>query len=268
MADRRMFSKRVVDSDAFMDMPHSAQLLYFHLGMCADDDGFINGAKGVVRTVSCCDTDLQTLVHKGFIITFESGVVVIAHWRVNNYIQKDRYQETLCQDEKRALVIEDGKVYSLKKESVSKMDTGLDTGLDTQLGKLGKISIGEDSIGETADAIASPPAPYSEIVDLFNSTCTRFPKVKNLSDERKKAIRARLRQYSVDDFKSLFEIAEKSKFLQGENDRNWTATFDWLIKGSNMAKVLDGNYSNQGGNKHARIGFSNDSTKEPLGIVL
>lgn len=83
---------------------------------------------------------------------------------------------------------------------------------------------------------------YQQIVDMYNNTCVSFPRLTKLSDKRKKAIRARLRSYSMEDFQQLFEMAEGSSFLKGQNSRNWSATFDWLIADSNMAKVLDGNY--------------------------
>ena len=86
--------------------------------------------------------------------------------------------------------------------------------------------------------------PYQEIADLYNSICKSYPRLTKLSDARKKAIKARLNTYTIDDFKKLFTMAEQSDFLKGKNDRNWSATFDWLIKDSNMAKVLDGNYKN------------------------
>lgn len=86
---------------------------------------------------------------------------------------------------------------------------------------------------------------YQQIADMYNDTCVSFPRLTKLSDARKKAIRARMKQYSVDDFKRLFEMAEGSSFLKGENSRNWSATFDWLLKDSNMAKVLDGNYQDR-----------------------
>lgn len=86
---------------------------------------------------------------------------------------------------------------------------------------------------------------YKDIVNCFNDTCVSFPKVKKLSNSRKKAIRARLNTYSVDEIKKVFELAEQSDFLKGKNDRNWTATFDWMMKDSNMAKILDGNYKNK-----------------------
>ena len=92
--------------------------------------------------------------------------------------------------------------------------------------------------------IEKKPIPYQEIADLYNSICISFPRLTKLSDARKKAIKARLNTYTIDDFKKLFTMAEDSDFLKGKNDRNWSATFDWLIKDSNMAKVLDGNYKN------------------------
>lgn len=86
---------------------------------------------------------------------------------------------------------------------------------------------------------------YQEIIQAYNETCVSYPHLKLLSDSRKKALKARLKQYTIDDFKLLFEKAEASNFLKGANSRNWNATFDWLIKDSNMAKVLDGNYDNK-----------------------
>lgn len=92
---------------------------------------------------------------------------------------------------------------------------------------------------------------YQLIADLYNETCVSFPRIRALSDSRKKAIKARLRTYSIDDFRTLFQKAEASDFLKGRNNQNWTATFDWLICDSNMAKVLDGNYDDRkGGGKH------------------
>lgn len=88
---------------------------------------------------------------------------------------------------------------------------------------------------------------YQQIVDMYNDTCVSFPRLTKLSDARKKAIRARLRQYSLEDFRKLFQMAEESGFLKGQNSRNWSASFDWLIKDANMAKVLDGNYASGAG---------------------
>ena len=94
MANRRMFSLDVVDTDKFLDMPISAQCLYFHFGMHADDDGFISSPKKIVKAVNCSNDDLKILISKEYIIPFDDGVVVITDWKANNYIQKDRYKET------------------------------------------------------------------------------------------------------------------------------------------------------------------------------
>ena len=93
---------------------------------------------------------------------------------------------------------------------------------------------------------------YQEIVDLYNNTCVSFPRVVSISENRKKAIRARLKTYCVEDLKKVFEIAEKSDFLKGKNDRNWTATFDWMLKDSNLAKILEGNYNNRAGKQQQK----------------
>lgn len=117
MAQRRMFSPLIVESEEFLMMPVSSQALYFHLGMNADDDGFIQ-PKIVMRTTGANDDDLKVLLTKRFLLAFESGVVVIKHWLIHNLIQKDRYHPTRFQEEKKALVIKDNKAYS---DSVNKM---------------------------------------------------------------------------------------------------------------------------------------------------
>ena len=99
---------------------------------------------------------------------------------------------------------------------------------------------------------------YQQIADLYKSLCPSYPSIRSLSEARKKAIRARLRTYTVDDFRTLFEKAEASEFLKGGNARNWSATFDWLIKDANMAKVLDGNYDNKSGSKQHHKGSSQE----------
>lgn len=112
MAERRMFAKTIIDSDAFLDMPLSAQALYFHLSMRADDDGFVNNPKKIQRMIGASDDDCKILMMKRFILTFESGVIVIKHWRIHNYIQKDRYKETLYTEEKKRLAIDEKNAYT------------------------------------------------------------------------------------------------------------------------------------------------------------
>lgn len=105
VAQRRMFSIQIIDTDAFMDMPLSAQALYFHLGMRADDDGFVSNPRRIQKLVGAADDDLKLLIVKRFILTFDSGVIVLKHWKISNYIQKDRYKPTLYREEKATLYL-------------------------------------------------------------------------------------------------------------------------------------------------------------------
>ena len=114
MAERRMFAKTIIDSDSFLEMPLSTQALYFHLSMRADDDGFINNPKKILRMIGGCDDDLKLLIAKRFIISFESGVIVIKHWKIHNYIRTDRYKPTIYEEEKAQLSEKENKAYTEK----------------------------------------------------------------------------------------------------------------------------------------------------------
>lgn len=94
MAERRMFAKTIIDSDAFLDMPASSQMLYFHLAMRADDDGFVNNPKKIQRMIGAADDDLKLLLVKNFILAFDTDIIVIRHWKIHNYIRNDRYTPT------------------------------------------------------------------------------------------------------------------------------------------------------------------------------
>jgi len=135
-----MFAKTIIDSDAFLDMPISARLLYYDLGMRGDDDGFINNPKKIMRMMGASEDDLKLLALKKFIIPFESGIVVIKHWKIHNYIQKDRYTETKYKAEKSVLELDENKAYTVP-------NNGLDTpciqnvyNMDTQV-RLGKVRL-------------------------------------------------------------------------------------------------------------------------------
>ena len=147
MAERRMFAKTIIDSDLFLDMPSSTQLLYFHLSLRADDDGFIGNPKRILRMIGSSDDDLKVLIAKSFIIPFESGVVVIKHWKIHNYIRPDRYKETIYTEEKTKLLKGKNKEYILG--IPDDIPGGIPSGnqLDTQV-RLGKDRIGEDSISK------------------------------------------------------------------------------------------------------------------------
>lgn len=112
MAEKRMFTQKITDSDAFLEMPLSAQALYFHLNMNADDDGFVNNPKKIQRSIRASEDDLKLLIVKRFIIGFETGIIVIKHWRMHNTLRKDRYNPTQYQEELSTLALKDGKIYT------------------------------------------------------------------------------------------------------------------------------------------------------------
>lgn len=112
-ASKRMFSMQIVDSDDFLDLPLSTQALYFHLSMRADDDGFLNNSKKITRMTGCKQDDYDLLVKKSFIIEFPGGICAIKHWRINNYLRKDRYTETVYKEEKAMLSVKDNGAYTL-----------------------------------------------------------------------------------------------------------------------------------------------------------
>ena len=142
MAKRRMFAKTIIDSDAFLDMPVTTQLLYFHLSMRADDDGFINKPKSIMRSCGGNDDDMKLLIAKKFIIPFESGIVVIKHWKIHNLIAKDRYTETKYKEEKATLMLDDNNAYTTCIHSVNKMETQVSIGKSS----IGKVSVVEGSV--------------------------------------------------------------------------------------------------------------------------
>lgn len=113
MAEKRMFSKKIIDTDWFMEMPASSQNLYFHLSMRADDDGFVASPKRIIKLVGASDDDYKVLIAKKFIIPFDSGVCVISDWRINNYLRNDRYTETIYQNEMKSLIVDESGKYNL-----------------------------------------------------------------------------------------------------------------------------------------------------------
>jgi hypothetical protein len=167
MAERRMFAKTIIESDAFLDMSPEAQCLYFHLGMMADDDGFINNPKRIMRAIGSQDTALRELAEKRFVLGFDSGVVVIKHWRINNFVRNDRYKETLYSDEMATLTIRQDGAYTEKERKPTQQEpetepehndtqgenTGYTTGIPTcnhedetryTQDRLGKDRLGKD----------------------------------------------------------------------------------------------------------------------------
>lgn len=198
MAQRRMFSRKITETDRFLEMPLSSQALYFHLNMGADDEGFIDKAKTIQRTIGASDDDMKLLIAKGFIIPFDSGVVVIRHWRIHNYIRSDRFQSTLHQDEKTQLEYDHSKTAMLKP-----LENVIPNGyhLDTQ-DMVSKVSLDKDSL--TTYTEEDEVIPYKEIIEYLNTKTG-----KNYRDnvqKNKSLIKARWSEgYRLDDFKQVID---------------------------------------------------------------
>lgn len=139
MAQRRMFNKAVTNNDNFLEMPDSSQNLYFHLSMNADDDGFVDNWKSIMRMTGHKEDDLKVLILKNYVIPFESGVIVIRHWRLNNYLQKDRIVPTNYKKEKASLKTDVNNVYTLDTECIHSIDKN----------SIDKLSIEENSLSTT-----------------------------------------------------------------------------------------------------------------------
>ena len=140
MAERRMFAKTIVLSDSFLDMPMSARCLYFTLGMFADDDGFVNAPRAIMRQCGASNDDMMLLIEKKFVLIFDSGVIVIKHWRINNYLQSDRIHPTKYTEEKSQLVVdESGGYHRSEKQGCIQSHVYID-----------KNSIDKDSIGKNS----------------------------------------------------------------------------------------------------------------------
>lgn len=210
MAERRMIAKSIIKSDLFLDMPATTQNLYFHMLLEADDDGFINSPKSIMRVIGAKDDDIKVLISKQFIIPFESGVLVIKHWKIHNYIQKDRYRPSLL-PEKALLSVTANKEYVEDLGDVSSMDTKCIQNVRVGKVSIGKSSIGKSSIGKNTYC-PSLPSVAEDIVTFLNSMVGS--NYKSTTGKTRKLIASRLAEgFTIDDFKAV--ITKKAKEWQG-----------------------------------------------------
>lgn len=204
MAERRMFAKTIIDSDAFIDMPLSTQALYFHLSMRADDDGFINNSKRIQRMIGASEDDLKLLFVKNFVIPFETGVVVIKHWKIHNYIRNDRYKETVYLEEKNQLETKENNGYTLKK------NVGIPNGyqMDTQVRiEIGKSKDSKDKNSKVKD-VDKEYFSNKELNDLFLDFLKMRKQLKAVNSER--AINSLLNTLSKYDDDTKYKMIENS----------------------------------------------------------
>ena len=263
MAQKRMFTMKIVDSDAFLDMPATTQCLYFHLNMRADDDGFIGNPKRIMKITGASEDDLRLLIAKRFVLTFEDGVIVIKHWRMHNTLSRDRYAETSYTDEKKMLLLKDNGSYSLtggnpiddtrliersgrqtqqrrnKDATKTHSEKGLDIDKDIDKEKNNKLIVSKDTICQT---------DVRRVIEEWNKLQeVGINPIRDIkpSSKRCQLLKGRIREYGIDEVLNAINNVRKSDFLRGENNHGWMITFDWFVKPNNFMKVLEGNYNKE-----------------------
>lgn len=276
MAQKRMFDKIITNDDNFLEMPNSTQALYFHLSMNADDDGFVNNWKSIMKITGTKEDDLKILISKSYLIPFDSGILVIKHWRINNYLRGDRYRPTQFQKEFNMLENHENKAYQLKSEwstigiplvnpdkiridknriekNREEENSIEDTKMSLKTDKIDKMSLKTDNLSSNDSlAIASHTLTenkkevFDNFLNIYNQECTNLPKCLKITEKRKVAINKCLKE-KIDEevFKQICIKANQSNFLIGENDRNWKADFDFVTRSDKAMQILEGKYENR-----------------------
>lgn len=288
MAQKRMFSKKIINSDVFMNMPLSAQALYFHLNMNADDEGFVNNPRTIMRMMGAAEDDLNLLLHKKYILGWESGIVVIKHWKINNYLQNDRIKETDYIEEKATLFIKNngaytfnsntGKALVYKKDtkciqSVSNLEKADKIGLKQEC--IQNVSIGESSIVESrldldknsidinSNKESVKHIEYSEIEkEKLNS---HFLKFENICLEKNKQLTSTQKYELIEKLREL-KFEDAFKILDYSIINGYTALyFDRLEKVNYQKQREIGSTKNW--NKVEERELSEEEKKEMKAII-
>lgn len=227
MAERRMFAKTIIDSDAFLDMPLSTQALYFHLSMRADDDGFVNSPKKISKMIGASDDELKVLFAKKFIIGFESGVVVIKHWKIHNYIQKDRKKDTNYHEEMAKLGLDKNNGYTMDTECVQDVS-------------IGKVRLGEDRVGKVSieeKKVSVKTESYDDSIRLANYLLNNIlkynptfkkPNINTWANDIDKAIRI--------DHRSVSELKECIDWIYSKQGEFWQKN---ILSGKKLREKFD-----------------------------
>lgn len=200
MAERRMFAKTIITSDAFLDMPATARCLYFTLCMFADDDGFVNNPRSIMRQCGASDDDMKILLAKHFVILFETGVIVIKHWRIHNYIRNDRYRPTKYQEEKALLTVKDDGGYQLdtgRQPSVYQTDTEVNIGKVSS--KVNNKYISPKSTSNEVEIVPQNEVWFSQFWDKYPKKVDKIAALKAFDKKCK----------SEQDLKTMLEGLEK-----------------------------------------------------------
>ena len=235
MAQRRMISLSVIDTDKFIDLPASTRLLYYDLSMRADDDGFVSSPNKIARMVGCSIEDLDKLIENEYLIRFESGVVAIKHWKISNRLKKDRYTPTRYKEEL-GMLVEVESVYCIRNRNKTEpkcSDNGTkcvpNRNKTEPQDSIGKDRLVQDSSDKDSSEHGGCEQPrnksslnYEKAVDSFNRMCPSLPKVRALTDNRRRL------------------IDKADKLINGD----FEALF-WILKDDNPLKILEGKYDNR-----------------------
>lgn len=276
MAQKRMFDKIITNDDNFLEMPNSTQALYFHLSMNADDDGFVNNWKSIMKITGTKEDDLKILISKSYLIPFDSGILVIKHWRINNYLRGDRYRPTQFQKEFNMLENHENKAYQLKSEWSTigipvvnpdkiridknrieknrEEENSIDNKkMSLKTDKTDKMSLQTNNLSSNDSLAIASPTPtenkkevFNNFLNIYNEECTNLPKCLKITEKRKVAINKCLKEKINEEvFREICIKANQSNFLIGENDRNWKADFDFVTRSDKAMQILEGKYENR-----------------------
>ena len=246
MAQKRMFSLSVVDTDQFLEMPISSRLLYYELGMRADDDGFVDNWKKILMFTGLKDDDMKLLIAKNFIIPFESGVIVIRHWRLNNYLQKDRTKPTIHKEEFNQLAIDNNNVYtldtkcihsidknSIDKNSIDKNSIDKNNNNKEEINKEERndlFTFIENNFGRTLN-----PIEYEEVSKLEDNELTRYAIRQAILNNvySLKYIKSILKNYEVKNITTVQQAQEdENNFKNKKAKPKYQQVLEnWLAKG-------------------------------------
>lgn len=246
MAERRMFAKTIIDSDKFLDMPLSTQALYFHLSMRADDEGFISNPKKIMRMIGSDEDSMKLLIAKQFIIPFESGIVVIKHWKIHNYIQSDRFKETICTEERKQLGYAENREYvKLDTECIHDVSS-LETQYSIGKNSIDKISIDKDSI-DSGKPQKHKHGEFKHVLltdDEYSKLCKDYG--QDIADKYIQKVD----EYCEMKGKSYknYNLAIRNTFMSRDNVKPLHRTAEDLYKG--LTKDSEGFYVDKDGNRY------------------
>ncbi len=263
-----MFSKEITDTDVFLEMPATAQNLYFHLNMHADDDGFLGNAKTIRRMIGASEDDFKILLAKQFVLTFPDGVTVIRDWHIHNYIQKDRYHPTVYEADKKQLALNNAKRYEVQaprkmaqpveQQGISPMDTSCIqhvSKVDTEV-RLGKVRLGKDN--KINSSSKEERVPYSEIIGYLNTKTGQ--KLKPTTKAYQKLIRARWNDgYKLQDFKTVID----NKAYEWQGTKFWKyMTPKTLFASSHFDEYLNANKREENSSSHGGFDIDEEAQKK------